>query len=249
LKEEGERIKMFSSYVKSHPSEGDKRYLKSWKNHYKWKILQAKAQFNSGIIEKSSNKIKASWKVVNSSLGNVQDKLISTPKLLVDGVVIENPKQVANLLNNKFVINRSDAEISPDLSHIPRNLKNFFLTPTSPDEVLMVINSLSNTKAAGVDEIPCSVMKQVGGLISVPFANICNSSFEQGEYPDLLKITEVIPVFKNKGEKTDPSCWRPIAMLSSLSKIIGYSMLGELSVSKHNFSNTKENSHAQYLDI
>jgi hypothetical protein len=221
LKEEGERIKIFSRYVKAHPSEGDKRYLKSWKNHYKWKILQAKAQFNSGIIEKSSNKIKASWKVVNSSLGKVQENIISSPKLLVDGVLIESPKQVANLLNNKFVVNRSDTEIFPDLSHIPRNLKSFFLTPTSPEEVLMVINSLSNTKAAGADEIPCNVMKQVGGLIATPFSNICNSSFEKGEYPDLLKIVEVIAVFKNKGEKTDPTCYRPISMLSPFSKVIG----------------------------
>jgi Reverse transcriptase (RNA-dependent DNA polymerase) len=221
LKEEGERIKIFSSYVKTHPSEGDKKYLKSWKNYYKWKILQAKAQYNSGIIEKSSNKIKASWKVVNSNLGNVQDHAISNPKLLVDGVVIDNPKQVANLLNNKFVVHRSASEIFPDLSHIPRNPKSFFLKPTSSEEVLMVINSLSNTKAAGADEIPCSVMKQVGGLIAAPFANICNSSFETGEYPDLLKLSEMIAVFKNNGEKTDPDCYRPIAMLSPFSKIIG----------------------------
>jgi hypothetical protein len=101
-----------------------------------------------------------------------------------------------------------------------RNPKSFFLSPTTPDEVLQIVNSLSNTKAAGVDEIPCTVMKQVGGQIATPFADIVNASFEPGDYPDLLKLVKVIPVFK-KGEKTDPLCYRPISMLSTFSKIIG----------------------------
>lgn len=181
---------MFSKYVKIHPSEGDKRHLKSWTYYYNWKLVQAKAQYYSSIIEKSYNKIKASWRVVNSSLGYEGDKVISTPKLLVGGELIENPKQVADLLNNIFVVHRSASVNSPDLSHMPRNSKSFFLAPTSPEEVMMVINSLSNTSAAGADEIPCKVMKQVGGRIAVPLSIIFNSSFAQGVYPDLLKIAK-----------------------------------------------------------
>jgi Reverse transcriptase (RNA-dependent DNA polymerase) len=64
-------------------------------------------------------------------------------------------------------------------------------------------------------------MKHVGGIIAAPLADIINSSFEQGVYPDLLKIAKIIPLYKNKGEKTDPSCYRPIAILSCFSKVIG----------------------------
>jgi hypothetical protein len=214
---------MYSKYVRAHPSDQDIRYLKNWRNHYQWKFLQVKAQYNSGIIEKSSNKIKAAWRVVNSSLGNEESKIKigSAIKLSIAGELIENPVQVANLLNEKFIVQRADTENLPDLRHKNRSLKCFFLAPTTPYEVLQIINSLSNTKAAGADEIPCTVMKQVGGLISTPFRDIVNASFEQGDYPDLIKLADVIAVFKNKGEETDPSCYRPIVMLSCFSKIIG----------------------------
>jgi Reverse transcriptase (RNA-dependent DNA polymerase) len=221
LKEEAERLKMYSKYVRAHPSDQDIGYLKNWRNHYQWKLLQVKAQYNSGIIEKSSNKIKAAWRVVNTSLGNEESKIGSTIKLSIAGELIENPVQVANLLNEKFIVQRADTENLPDLSHINRSLKIFFLAPTTPYEVLQIINSLSNTKAAGADEIPCTVMKQVGGLISTPFSDIVNASFEQGVYPDPIKLADVIAVFKNKGEETDPFCYRPIVMLSCFSKIIG----------------------------
>jgi hypothetical protein len=66
------------------------------------------------------------------------------------------------------------------------------------------------------------LMKQVGGLISSPFSDIVNASFEQGDYPDLIKLANVLAVFKNKGEvTTDPLCYRPIVNLSCFSKIIG----------------------------
>jgi exonuclease III len=116
LKEEAERerLKMFSKYVREHPSDHDTRYLQNWRNYFQWKILQVKAQYNSGIIEKSSNKIKAAWKVVNTDLGNEERKVTSIPKLSVAGEIIENPRQVANLLNEKFIVQRADTEELPD---------------------------------------------------------------------------------------------------------------------------------------
>jgi Reverse transcriptase (RNA-dependent DNA polymerase)/Endonuclease-reverse transcriptase len=221
LKEEAERIKMFSKYIKSNPSVQDSQYLHNWKKYHGWLILQVKAQHNSDVINKSKNKIKASWAVVNSSLGNEVDRKRGIEKLIINDTVIENPLQIANILNKTFVVNNNDSVMIPDLSHIPRNLKLFFLTPTTPGEVLKIIESLSNTKAAGSDQIPCNVMKHVGALIAAPFSEIVNTSFAEGEYPDLLKLSLLIATFKNKGKETDPSCYRPIANLSCFSKVIG----------------------------
>jgi hypothetical protein len=65
------------------------------------------------------------------------------------------------------------------------------------------------------------LMKHVGALIATPFCEIINTSFAEGDYPDLLKLSNLIATFKNKGKETDPSCYRPIANLSCFSKIIG----------------------------
>ena len=41
---------------------------------------------------------------------------------------------------------------------------------------------------------------------------------EQSEFPNRLKVARVIPLFK-KGSKTNPANYRPISILSVISKI------------------------------
>ena len=47
---------------------------------------------------------------------------------------------------------------------------------------------------------------------------IINKSFESGIFPDALKLTKVIPIFKS-GSKLDMNNYRPISLLSTFSKI------------------------------
>ena len=59
----------------------------------------------------------------------------------------------------------------------------------------------------------------VRAYISVPFSDICNSSFEEGTFPDKNKIAKVIPSHKN-GSTKDVNNFRPISLLSTFSKIM-----------------------------
>ena len=49
-------------------------------------------------------------------------------------------------------------------------------------------------------------------------ANLVNASFQQGIFPDSLKIAKVVPIHK-EGCKSDVLSYRPISLLSSFSKI------------------------------
>ena len=44
-----------------------------------------------------------------------------------------------------------------------------------------------------------------------------NRSFEEGIFPDIWKIANVIPIFK-KGDKSQPSNYRPVALLNCIAK-------------------------------
>ena len=52
-----------------------------------------------------------------------------------------------------------------------------------------------------------------------PLLHIYNLSFVHGVFPDMLKISKVIPVYK-KGDKSIVSNYRPISLTSSFSKIL-----------------------------
>ena len=75
-------------------------------------------------------------------------------------------------------------------------------------------------------------MKQeiVSGLVI-----IFNKLLEEGRFPELLKIAKVIPIFKSE-ERTDPSNYRPISLLSVFDKLLGKLMYNRLNpfFQKHN---------------
>ena len=54
--------------------------------------------------------------------------------------------------------------------------------------------------------------------IAKPLSELINCSFENGIFPEALKIARICPVFKN-GEKHLFSNYRPISILPSFSKI------------------------------
>ena len=58
----------------------------------------------------------------------------------------------------------------------------------------------------------------VSKSVSKPFCIFMNRSFEEGIFPDIWKIANVIPIFK-KGDKFPPSNYRPVALLSCIGKL------------------------------
>ena len=93
------------------------------------------------------------------------------------------------------------------------------MTPTTPEEISDLIQTLSLNKSTGPNSIPTSILKEIKNDVSIPLSAIINNSFENGISPNLLKSAQVIPVFKNRSRL---SCnnYRPISLLSNIGKII-----------------------------
>ena len=71
-----------------------------------------------------------------------------------------------------------------------------FLHPTNSYEVFKIIRELKNTNSVGVDEFPTQLIKYVAEIISEPLAMIINLTFNEGQFPSLLKTSLVTPILK-----------------------------------------------------
>ena len=72
-----------------------------------------------------------------------------------------------------------------------------------------------------------SLIKDVSVVILDPLVHIFNLSLLNGCVPDKLKIANVIPVFK-KGDRSQPTNYRPISLLSVFDKLLEKLMFSRL---------------------
>ena len=73
-------------------------------------------------------------------------------------------------------------------------------------------------KGVRENDISNNLLKLSNTVISLFLCTIFNSCIQRGEFPDALKIAEVVPVFK-KGDSNLLTSYRPISILSQTSKI------------------------------
>ena len=99
------------------------------------------------------------------------------------------------------------------------NIHSLFIAPTDSSEVSKLILSLKNGKATGPSSIPTAVLKHLNSEISGVLANLFNLSFSTGVFQDILKTSSVFPLFK-KGSKLECGNYRPISLLSNISKLL-----------------------------
>ena len=92
---------------------------------------------------------------------------------------------------------------------------------------MFVLNSLSSFKATCLDGIPARFIKESSSIIAGPLCHIINLSIIQGVVPDDLKSARVVPLYK-KNDKTEVSNYRPVSILSIVSKVLERVMYDQL---------------------
>ena len=103
----------------------------------------------------------------------------------------------------------------------------FTWRPVSNLELYQLVMDLSNSRSQDHYGFSNHLIKSMIHVILDPLVFIINQCLDQGEFPDSLKISKVIPVFK-KGNTSIVSNYRPISMVPVLSKIIESVMLKQL---------------------
>jgi len=141
------------------------------------------------------------------------------PTLVKDGIMYSTDTSKANALNKHFysVFTNDDGVTLPEIT------KNLY--PTIPDieinieGVVQLLNTIDPFKATGPDSLPSKLLKELSPELAPCLSLVFKASIHQGTLPLDWKTALVCPIFK-KGDRSDPSNYRPISLTSVCCKVL-----------------------------
>ncbi|GFX69632.1 probable RNA-directed DNA polymerase from transposon X-element [Trichonephila clavipes] len=147
---------------------------------------------------------------------------------------IEKAEVIAHSLQEQFepnhVIGREEFT-----QRIHAEVENFLATPhvqeiepTTPTEVLTYVQRIKPKKSPGLDQITNRMIKNLPLKFLLFITLLINQLFKNNYFPDSWKTAVVIPILKPDKNPETPQNYRPISLLSSMSKVYEFVLLRRL---------------------
>lgn len=141
-----------------------------------------------------------------------------------NGIESDDPLTICNLFSSFFgsVYEKSTvSNFSFDSHHDDNDKCNFNISDLNFSNVQVVkeLKSLDVAKGSGPDNIPPLFLKSTASSISSPLTILYNKCLVEGVVPSVWKTANITPIHK-AGAKDNIINYRPISLLSTLSKIL-----------------------------
>jgi hypothetical protein len=191
------------------------------RNVCKHTINLAKSDFLMHVAQNLANcpnGSKSFWSLASRITNNFCGSSIP-PLIDSNGIVITTPNQKADLLAKVFssnsIIDDTNVQtpIVPPATHFMPKI-TFLVRHTR-----RFLSSLDPSKSAGPDGIPGIVLKNCAPELAPILNKLFQLCYDQGTCPNSWKIAHVVPIPK-KGDHSNPSNYRPIAITSIICKIM-----------------------------
>jgi hypothetical protein len=217
-----------SLHVKSvsDPSPANITRYKTFKQIYQRLIRAAKKLSIAEQLRENASNPKKTWQTLNELLGR-KGKSESVSDIKINDEVTNDSSRMANHFNSFFTsvgkkISNSVQPVSKkpeDYVDYGRDIPAFQLGNTTPEHIIQVIKKFSPKNSCDINGVSTKMIKFVCNEIAVPLSHIFNLSLSSGQFPSALKLCRVIPIFK-AGDPQECDNYRPISLLSSISKIL-----------------------------
>ena len=215
---------LYKEYLKDKSSVRFAKF-RTFRNQLKSDIRTSKKQYYCKLIEENKDNAKRSWQILNEVTGRTQTKSCTINQLSSKGKTVEGRVDIANTLNDFFSSIGTEINNSVPFSTVDPNVyiqsdepDTCYFYPVDAENIRTILGNLNDSGGANCPT-SSKVLKLLAPAIIGPLSHIVNLAFETGCFPDRLKISSVTPIFK-QGKKDDPGNYRPISVLSPISKII-----------------------------
>ena len=213
------RNHFFRLYLQNKSSESKIKFRQA-SNHCKRVLEAAKVVYATKTKKPITSQKLGSrdfWQIANSVLKKSKSAI---PPPFNGSEVLSSASDKAKLFAKNFSKNSNldDSGISLPVFPSRTNLKlhNIFVTLKM---VKKVIANLDSSKASGPDCIPVVVLKNCEPELSYILAELFNKCLKESCFPDCWKVSSVVPVFKNVGERSTAKNYCPVSLLSAVNKV------------------------------
>lgn len=194
-----------------------------YKKMYRSSLNRAKKQTYERYIEESTNKCKAAWEIIkNQNTSNNSKSTIFDPETL-NSYFLDTIQELGKNFNHGNSVTAS-CLMDPTLKYSTV----FSWNKISQQEIVQTVKKFSNSKAMDYFSLSNFILKRTIHSISEPLAYIFNECLYKGYFPEILKVSKVIPVFK-KGDKNLLQNYRPVSIVPIFSKIFESLILNQVS--------------------
>ena len=209
--------------------------LNTYNRILKQNIRNAKKMYYQIRLNHIKGDMKKTWNTIKEIFNNSDNKNDFPSYFVINNVAVRNPIDIAHEFNKFFV------QIGPNLASniiqpTGKSYKDYLNNPipynfqfkhTNMETVRQVIQSLKPKGSTGHDRLSNILLKVITEDIVEPLTIIINQCFQNGIFPDKLKIARVKPIYK-KGDVHSFDNYRPISVLPSVSKVIERVMHNQL---------------------
>ena len=210
----------FFRLYQSEKSSNSKVKFRQVSNHCKRVPEAAKLAYANKTKESITSQKLGScdfWRIANSVLNKGKS---SIPPLFNGREVLPSASEKAKLFAENFSLNSNldDSGVSLPVFRSRTNLKLQNISVASK-MVRKVVMNLDLSKASVPDCIPVVVLKIREPELSYILGELFNKCLKESCFPDCWKVSSVVSVFKNVGERSTAKSYHPVSLLSVVSKV------------------------------
>ena len=191
-------------------------------------IRQAKTRFYQSMCYEFKTQTKKLWGLINEIAGKHTNKTSLVEYLKIDDIKEYSAGKICKRFAKYFAgvgkefaskIPKSVKSVTTYLKLLQLNHSSLFLTPRCANEIKKLVSTLPSKASSGHDNISNVLLKEIIDPLAHILTEVFNRSMAVGEFPDIMKLAEVVPLYKNKEHFLETN-YRPISLLTTISKIL-----------------------------
>ena len=210
-----EKKKLWKTWKRTNKEKDGQTYKKKV-TQTKRKIRNSKNSYERAVMQNRNTDPKIFYSYVNRAKAT-RSKI--GPLTNDNGDIIVDPKEQAQILNKFYgSVFTHDGDVCPEVRQREdgATLEEIEITEKVVEEV---IKELKDDSAAGPDNIPPRLLKELKEEVVRPLTLIFQMSMEEGRIPDDWRLANVTPIFK-KGKKAEPGNYRPVSLTNVIGKVM-----------------------------